>query len=79
MYIRDPYNKEFYKYIPWTSNFIARHLSYKNNQNWALRFMYMDIHHNIFYNSEKLETQMSNNRVGKLMMVRVVDGIPRGH
>ena len=41
--------------------------------------MYMDIHHNIIYNSEKLETQMSNNRVGKLMMVHVVDGISRGH
>lgn len=39
----------------------------------------MDIHHHIIYNSEKLETQMSNNRMGKLMMVHLVDGIPCGH
>ena len=41
--------------------------------------MSTDIHHNIIYNGEKLETQMPNSRVGKLMTVRVVDGIACGH
>lgn len=58
---------------------MLRNLSSKNDQNWAQRFMDTDIHHNIIYNSEKLETQMSNNRVGKLMMVHLVDGILCGH
>lgn len=58
---------------------MSKNLPYKNYQNGAQRFMYMDIHHHVIYNSEKLETQMSNNRVGKLMMVHLVDGIPCGH
>lgn len=41
--------------------------------------MYMDIHQNIVYNIEKLETQMSNNRVGKLMTAHLVDRVSRGH
>lgn len=75
-YYNDHYILSFTNtHIPWASNFMPRDLSYKNDHNWAQRFMYMDIHHNIIYKSEKLETQMSNNRVRKLMMVHLADEI----
>lgn len=54
--------KDFYKHVPWTGDFPSRHLSYKNDRNWAQRFMYVDTHHNIIYNGEKLETETSTNR-----------------
>ena len=41
---------------------IFRNLSKRNNQNGTKRFVFMDFHHNIIYESKTLKIAMVNNQ-----------------